>query len=139
MLMSLLALLQRCPSLSMPARCVADAPRHNQCLLNTCWYSNVKKGMAMNKTLALLDCLAQLKEAQSCADALLSVLVADAVRVNRGRGGVPDRDALKAFRRALETASSHSYQAEMILAEFDSLQTVMPLGQQVLRPITYNS
>jgi len=84
----------------------------------------------MNKTHALLDCLAQLKEAQSCADALLSDIVAGAVRANKGRGGVLDRGTLRAFRAALQTASSHSDQVEMILAEFDSLQTVMPLGHR---------
>ncbi len=92
----------------------------------------------MNKTLALLDCLAQLKEAQNCADALLAEIVADAVRANRGARRTPDRGALKAFRHALKTASMHSYQAEMILAEFDSLQTIMPLGQQPGRPLIYS-
>ena len=93
----------------------------------------------MDKTLALLDCLAQLKEAQSCADALLAEIVADAVCVNRGRGGTPDRHALRAFRQALKTASMHSYQAELILAECDSLQTIMPLGQQQGRSIVYST
>jgi hypothetical protein len=95
--------------------------------------------MAMNRTLALLDCLAQLKEAQNCADALLSEIVAGAVRVNKGHGGVPDRATLRAFRNALKTASAHSYQAEMILAEFDSLQMVMPLGQRYIGPVTHTS
>lgn len=88
----------------------------------------------MNKTLALLDCLAQLKEAQNCADALLSNIVADAVRANKGKGGAPDPAALRAFRDALKSASNHSFQAEMILAECHSLQTVMPLGQRQLQP-----
>ncbi|WP_034292844.1 hypothetical protein [Herbaspirillum sp. RV1423] len=82
----------------------------------------------MDKTLALLDCLAQLKEAQNCADALLSDIVADAVRANKGKGGIPKPATLKAFRNALKSANTHCYQAELILAEFDALQTVMPLG-----------
>jgi hypothetical protein len=90
----------------------------------------------MNRTLALLDCLAQLKEAQNCADALLSEIVAGAVRVNKGHGGVPDRATLRAFRHALKTASVHSYQAEMILAECDNLQMVMPFGQRCIGPAT---
>lgn len=87
---------------------------------------NVFKGVAMDKTLALLDCLAQLKEAQNCADALLSGIVAEAVRANKGRGGVPDPATLKAFRNALKSANSHCYQAELILAEFDVRQPALP-------------
>ena len=90
----------------------------------------------MNRTLALLDCLAQLKEAQSCADALLSDIVAGAVRANKGRGVAFDRATLRAFRNALQTASTHSDQVESILAEFESLQTIMPLGQRQLPQIS---
>jgi hypothetical protein len=93
----------------------------------------------MDKTLALLDCLVQLKEAQSCADALLSDIVADAVRANRGHGGVPKPATLKAFRNALKSANTHCYQAELILAEFDALQTIMPIGQQQpIRTVAYS-
>jgi len=92
----------------------------------------------MNKTLALLDSLAQLKEAQNCADALLSDIVAGAVRANKGRGGALDRATLRAFRSALQSASGYSNDVEMILAEYDSLQTVMPLGQRLAPQISTN-
>lgn len=88
----------------------------------------------MNKTLALLECLAQLKEAQNCADALLSGIVAEAVRANKGKGNVPNPAALKAFRNALKSANSHCYQAEMILAEFDVLQAALPPAQSQPQP-----
>lgn len=91
----------------------------------------------MDKTLALLDCLAQLKEAQNCADALLSDIVADAVRANKGRGGVPQPATLKAFRNALKSANSHCYQAELILAEFETPQAAIAQAQS--RTAFYNA
>jgi len=92
----------------------------------------------MNKTIALLDCLVQLKEAQNCADALLSDIVADAVRANRGKGDIPKTATLKAFRNALKSANTHCYQAELILAEFDALQTVIPIDRQQLPSVSYS-
>lgn len=85
----------------------------------------------MDKMLALIDCLAQFKEAQHCADALLSDILADTVRRNNGKGGLPNASALKAFRDALKAVRNYSYQAEMILAEFEVRQTSMSLGSSL--------
>lgn len=75
--------------------------------------------MAMDKRLALLTSIAELKSSHDEAAALLSRIMLDAVRAARDEDEAPPLKSVRQYRKAIKELKIQCLQVEMILAEME--------------------
>lgn len=71
----------------------------------------------MDKKLALLTSIAELKSSHDAASVVLSGIMLNAVRAGRGDSDVPALKAVRQYRKAVKELKIQCLQVEMILAE----------------------